>query len=171
MIAGYIKAKLEALHTESFAWAVHCCYKDRAVAAEVLQSSYLKVLEGKAEFKEQAQFKTWLFAIIRYTAIDYYKKAQKQKIIPLTNQEFVITSDTDQLPQQQVFLQGLKELSPNQNRILHLVFYQNLTIQEAAEVMNMQLGTARTHYKRGKKQLRKWLTEAGFAVNGKFILP
>ena len=51
MIAAYLKANLEALHTESFAWAVHCCYKDQAAAEEVLQLSYLKILEGKAKFK------------------------------------------------------------------------------------------------------------------------
>lgn len=170
MIAAHLKAKLEALHTESFAWAIHCCYKDSAIAEEVLQSSYLKVLEGKAQFKEQAQFKTWLFAIIRYTAIDYAKKIHKQKVIPLTTQEIPIVSNAEQLPSY-VFQQGLKELSPNQGRVLHLVFYQNLTIQEAAEVMDIQLGTARTHYKRGKQQLKKWLTQAGFAINGKFVMP
>lgn len=170
MIAAHLKAKLEALHTESFAWAVHCCYKDRAVAAEVLQSSYLKVLEGKAPFKEEAQFKTWLFAIIRYTAIDYYKNTRQQKIFPLTTQEIPIGSNTNELPSP-IFQQGLKELSPNQGRVLHLVFYQNLTIQEAAEVMDIQLGTARTHYKRGKQQLKKWLTKAGFAIGGKFVMP
>lgn len=169
MIAAYLKANLEVLHTESFAWAVHCCYKDQIAAAEVLQLSYLKILEGKAKFKEQAQFKTWFFAIIRYTAIDYYKKEQRQQTLNLIDD--LAESATNKDEQQAIFQQALNQLSPKQSRILHLVFYQDLTIQEAAQVMDIQLGTARTHYKRGKQQLKKWLTKAGFAIDGKFVMP
>ena len=169
MIAANLKANLEALHTESFAWAVHCCYKDQAAAEEVLQLSYLKILEGKAKFKEQAQFKTWFFAIIRYTAIDYYKKEQRQSTLNLI--EILPQSTTNDEEQQVIFQRALNQLSPKQSRILHLVFYQDLTIQEAAQVMGIQLGTARTHYKRGKQQLKKWLIKAGFAIEGKFVMP
>lgn len=169
MIAAHLKAQLEALHVESFAWALHCSYKDKLAAEEVLQLSYLKVLEGKAVFKEKAQFKTWLFSIIRFTAIDYYKKEQRQQA--LTNAPPTIPLKTDNQAQQVIFQQGLNQLSPKQSRILHLVFYQDLTIQAASEIMEMPIGTARTHYKRGKTQLKKWLTEAGFAVNGKFVIP
>ena len=55
--------------------------------------------------------------------------------------------------------------------ILHLVFYQNLSIEAAAKVMGVQLGTARTHYKRGKQQLSKVFERLGLSVNGKFISP
>ena len=170
MMATHLKAKLETLHKDSFAWAVHCCYKDSLMAAEVLQQSYLKILEGKARFNNKSTFKTWLFAIIRYTAIDYYKQTQKPKIVSIDHQELPVSPSKEEIPSV-IFQQGLSQLSTNQHRILHLVFYQNLTIQEAATVMEIQLGTARTHYKRGKLRLKKWLIEAGFSINGKFIIP
>jgi RNA polymerase sigma-70 factor (ECF subfamily) len=39
------------------------------------------------------------------------------------------------------------------------VFYQDLSIAEAAGVVGVAVGTARTHYERGKARLRQMLGE------------
>ncbi len=59
-----LKAELETLHSASFGWALSCCRRDRGEAEDVLQTVYLKILEGKARFRGEAAFKTWLFAVI-----------------------------------------------------------------------------------------------------------
>ena len=55
----------------------------------------------------------------------------------------------------------LSRLSPRQRDLLHLVFYQELTIEEAAGVLHISIGSARTHYTRGKSRLRELLSWAG----------
>src|SRR5882672_12640595 len=70
-----LKAELEVLHSASFGWALQCCRRDRSQAEEVLQTVYLKILEGKASFRGEASLKTWLFAVIRKTAIGEHRKS------------------------------------------------------------------------------------------------
>ena len=75
-----LKAELETLHSASFGWALNCCRRDRAEAEEVLQTVYLKILEGKACFRGKAGLKTWLFAVIRKTAISAHRKSLLRRL-------------------------------------------------------------------------------------------
>src|SRR3977135_4199762 len=82
-----LKAELEMLHGASFGWALICCRRDRAEAEEVLQTVYLKIFEGKARYRGEASLKTWLFAVIRKTAIGEYRKRVVRNVVFLGSSE------------------------------------------------------------------------------------
>ena len=44
-------------------------------------------------------------------------------------------------------------LAAQQRAMLHLVFYEDMSVREAAEVMGLSPGSASVHYDRGKKRL------------------
>ncbi|MCB0629384.1 MAG: RNA polymerase sigma factor [Saprospiraceae bacterium] len=159
-----LEEALEKLHPQSFTWALRCCRGDRESAADVLQNTYLKILEGKARYQGQSGLKTWLFSIIRFTAIDHYRVQSRRSPHALEAEEQLLqisvpgTTSMEPSDQQLLLIRALNQLSVQQQQVLHLVFYQECTIEEAAEVMRISLGTARTHYERGKRHLRERLT-------------
>ena len=164
-----LRAQLEQLHASSFGWALACCRRDHSDAEEVLQIAYLKVLEGKARFNGSASFKTWLFAVIRKTALDQRRKHFLRSMIILRAEEHRTAGSRVERPDesayrsemQAVFRSALARLPNRQREALQLVFYHDLTLQEAAVVMGVSIGSARTHYDRGKKHLRELLEESG----------
>jgi RNA polymerase sigma-70 factor (ECF subfamily) len=55
-------------HPSCFGWALLCCRGRREDAEDVLQASYVKVLDGKAVFNGSSSARTFLFGVIRRTA-------------------------------------------------------------------------------------------------------
>jgi len=167
-----LKVELEKLHSASFGWALSCCGRDRGEAEEVLQTVYLKILEGKARFRGEANLKTWLFAVIRNTAISEHRRSLLRGLRLTADRE----AATEQIPvyetptegferseTQAQFQNALKSLPARQREALHLVFYEDLSLREAAEVMRVSIGSARQHYERGKKRLRETLGQTDIA--------
>ncbi|MDX6447026.1 MAG: hypothetical protein QOH71_4100 [Blastocatellia bacterium] len=169
-----LKDELESLHSASFGWALNCCRRDRAEAEEVLQTVYLKILEGKACFRGEASLKTWLFAVIRKTAIGEHRKNLLRKLRWSDSSEQVEVASPLEQPgvafekseTQALFQNALKTLPSRQREALHLVFYQDLSLSEAAVVMGVSIGSARQHYERGKKRVREFLgqTESAYGI-------
>jgi RNA polymerase sigma-70 factor (ECF subfamily) len=163
MSTNELDAQLEALHSDSFGWALSCCGWDPMEAEEVLQASYLKVLEGRARFAGRSSFKTWLFGVIRRTAAEVRRRRLLRRIARLrwlngrpstrtwsadAESVLVRSESSDEL------LRAVARLSRRQRELLQLVFYQDLSIRQAAEVLGLSVGTARTHYERAKRRLR-----------------
>jgi DNA-directed RNA polymerase specialized sigma24 family protein len=63
-----LERELLRVHEASFGWALHCGRFDRSEAEDVLQQTYVKVLDGSARFGGRSAFRTWLFGVIRRTA-------------------------------------------------------------------------------------------------------
>jgi len=181
-----LHAQLEALHPDSFGWALVCCKRDADLAQNVLQTAYLKMLKGKAVFRGSSSFKTWLFAVIKRTA------AEQRRLNLLRRIRFVTFGELDDAEKsgpatvqagrsgeavgapdlalylnemQALFSRELAALPARQREVLHLVFYQDLTLAEAAVVLGVSIGSARTHYDRGKKRLKAKLIEHGVTTN------
>src|SRR5436309_2315710 len=78
-----LELELDRLHPAAFGWALACCMGDRAAAEDALQTSYLKILDGRARFDGRASFRTWLFAVVRYTAAGLRRRAWLRRWLPL----------------------------------------------------------------------------------------
>ncbi len=159
------REELEGMHAASFGWALWCCGHRRDEAEEVLQISYLKVLDRTARFDGRSSLRTWLFGVIRRTAAERRRRQWlrgqlferwqlSEPLAPPAASPETVACDSER---SRNLLQAVSQLPERQKKVLHLVFYQDLTVEEAARVMSLPVGTARTHFARGKRRLRELL--------------
>jgi RNA polymerase sigma factor (sigma-70 family) len=159
-----LRNSLIALHPASFAWAMVCC-RDRELAEEVLQSVYVKVLDGHSAYEGGSSFRTWLFAVIRNAAHDRRRRRRWLRVVRLEFESFAEFVDATGRAHPQIadedeltmIRAALGELPQRQQQIAHLVFYEDLTVADAAHVMGVSIGAARQHYARAKESLRALL--------------
>ena len=162
-----LRRQLEQVHADCFGWAMACCNRDRDDAQEVLQTVYLTVLDGRARYDAQSSFRTWIFGVIRRTAASERRKAWWRGLL-LAREAGRLEPGAPAAPDTAVeddsrvraVREMLARLAARQREVLQLVFYHDLTVEEAAAVMGVGIGSARTHYARGKARLAALLGES-----------
>jgi RNA polymerase sigma-70 factor, ECF subfamily len=154
-------AELEALHAGAFSWALRQCNQQRQDAEDILQMTYTRIIEGSAVFDARSSLRTWLFGVIARVARD--RRRQQRTASQWVLRWFSVDDGAE--PEQQIdddhahLRAALRALPGRQREVLELVFYREFTIEESAQIMGISLGSARTHYERGKKSLADQLAE------------
>jgi RNA polymerase sigma factor (sigma-70 family) len=155
MAAGGIEDELERLHVPGFAWALACCERNREEAEDVLQTSYLKILDGRAKFEGYSSLKTFLFGVIRRTASEARRRNAFRRVFLADWGGRADHSPTPEPEERLTLLSALARLPGRQRQVLELVFYLGMTVEEAAETLAISVGSARVHYHRGKRLAAK----------------
>lgn len=151
------KNQVQEFHRESYMWCLCCCNYDKEMAKDVLQNVYLKIYEGSALYKEKSGLKTWLFSVIKYTSIDLMRK-QSKHLEELSQAHYQIPErEKEGNEKENAFMKILESLSVQQREVLTLAFYHDLTLEEIAPLLKISIGSARTHYERGKENFKKRL--------------
>ena len=157
-----LRHQLEAVHHDAYTWARQCCHDGDGDPDDVLQSAYLKVLSGGAEWGGRSSFRSWLFGIIRLTALSQHRRTWLRRSLLRRGQfrlERTSARPTDQAVEEEEDARRLRalvnRLPVRQREVIYLVFYHDLNLDEAAAAMRVAPGTARSHYARGKARLRE----------------
>jgi RNA polymerase sigma-70 factor (ECF subfamily) len=156
---------LADLHGSTYRWALACCDFDEDRAQEVMQMAYLEILAERATFDGRSTLKTWLFAVVRHTALRLATGLRRAR----ANEDRLARLDSDAADTEDclhglehsqtrhAILEALQRLSPQQRQLVELIYYHDMTVAEAAAVMGVGIGTARQHFHRAKRALAKAL--------------
>lgn len=160
-----LTTRIQALHPQCFGWALACCDNRRDDAEDVLQDVYAGVLDQRLRFEGLSSLKTWLFGVIRQKARSRLRRERLRELLGIRHVARIDTPTPASLPdddavaaeRRDMTRRALALLPQRQREVILLVFYHGLSIEESARAMDVSLGSARTHYDRGKKRLASLL--------------
>ncbi len=148
---------LEAIHSQLYGWALTRCGFDRSAAEDLMQEAYVAVLSGAARFDKKSSLKTFLFGVVQNLARSRFRQiASRMRLITTytagTEEQGHDEARMDDRASRQVW-KAVEALPTRQRDVTELVFCRDMTIEEAATVMGVSVGTGRVHYDRAKKAL------------------
>ena len=131
---------------------------DSEDAQDVLQRSFIKFWQKADSYdRTKARLFTWLLNIARNTAIDELRrrgrKVQREIRTELSDVYTIADSNVD--PELVDMREHLTKLDDKQRLVIEALYFSGMTQSEAAEALNMPLGSVKTSLRLGLRELRK----------------
>jgi RNA polymerase sigma-70 factor (ECF subfamily) len=134
-------------------------------ADDVAQDAFLAAFERIAEFRGEGAFAGWVKRIAARTYLRRLHKEKRLGAIAAEQAEEPDEGPTASYAGAAVDLDGaLKSLAPTERLCVSMCFGAGLSHAEAAEALNLPLGTVKSHVKRGLEKLRARLAPEGEQV-------
>ena len=136
---------------------------DRVEAEDAVQASLDKAWRNLHRFDPDAEMRPWLFRILSNTCLDHLRARTRRKNVPLENEhgETLELASERGLPDEDLSNQQLgqrieAEISklPDQHRAaVQLVIVEQLSYDEAADALDVPIGTLRSRLSRARASL------------------
>jgi RNA polymerase sigma-70 factor (ECF subfamily) len=171
--AGWSAAEFDGLvreHEAKIYRVLWCDLRDDEAAANLTQDCFLKAYRARAEFRGEASVSTWLVRIAINLARDYRRNRRQsfwRRLLSGNDREAELAAGTavDGTPradrallareQLQRTMETVKALSPQQQTVFHLRFLEELSLEEIALAMDIEIGTVKSHLSRAVSALRQ----------------
>ncbi len=126
---------------------------------DALQDAYIKAFRGFPGFRSEAAMGTWLYRIVYNTCIDEIRRSSRVNLIPVPD---FADPDSDSDPAEIVFRTeevsaALDELGDQERALVLLVDADGFSYQEAAQVLDLPIGTVASRLHRARATLRRSL--------------
>lgn len=138
------------------------CYyvKDYQTAEDIFQEVFLKAYKSLADFKGLSAEKTWLIRITINTCKDFLKSSYHQRVVPMFDyMEETAAADSgleeiEKEEEKQAVRNAVMSLPEPYREIMLLVYFQEMSVKEAASTLEIRENTAKSHLKRGREKLK-----------------
>ena len=158
---------------------VYRMVRDRALAEDLTQETFIKVLNGIRSYRPEFKFSSWIFKIANNAAIDHLRRRELDTLSldgsphARTPEEMQATalqlgsrqeSPLDEVAARELGSQierAIALLRPEYRACILLRHVEGHSYEEIAQILDLPLGTVKTYIHRGRNELRSHLDGVG----------
>ncbi|MCR8981518.1 sigma-70 family RNA polymerase sigma factor [Brevibacillus laterosporus] len=151
---------------------VYLIVKDQNMAEDITQEVFLKAFRGLHSFRGESNVKTWLYRIAINEAKKYLRSWSFRRIFSTFKKEEVFHNQYEQTEQRveetvigkltkAEMAERVMALSPSYRQIILLHYYEDFTVKEIAEVLEISAEAVRTKLYRARMSFKSLLEKEG----------
>ena len=134
----------------------------RAEAEDIVQETFLHLLETDRCFESDAHAKAFLIRACINRCTDYLRSARRRRQIQLTDAQIdpaltVPPPDADSLTSE--VLAAMQQIRPAYRNVVYLYYYEDYSIREIAQILGKSVNTVSSWLTRARKQLKEVLQD------------
>ncbi|MBR4857873.1 MAG: RNA polymerase sigma factor [Clostridia bacterium] len=147
--------------------------KNNQDAEDILQESYIKALSKINELDKPESFSSWLNQIVANKSKDFLKKKKPMllnsdeeetdatELLPDEDISFSPEENLDQTELQKAVMEVLDELSEEKRACVLMMYFEELSVGEIAETLEIPEGTVKTRLFSARKDLKEKFSKRG----------
>lgn len=122
----------------------------RSEADDVYQEVFLRYFRKKPAFQSEEHRKAWLLRVTLNCCKKQWSSPWRKRVVPLEDGEELAFPE----PEENGLREQLLRLPPQYRAVLHLFYYEDMTVEETARALGRKPATVRTQLTRARRLLR-----------------
>lgn len=161
---------LELFYTKIYTYLRRLC-QTTADAEDLTQETFAKTWNDLPNFKARSTFNSWIHRIAYNTFVDWLRRNRSATYQPQFWWDSIEDKDPGPLNQlhqkllTEKLYQAVEDLGEDKREIVHLRYYQRLSIKETAFVLDIATSTVKYRLRQAIKELKITVTETHTSEN------
>lgn len=123
-------------------------------AMDISQESFVKAFRKIKSFNVQKPFFPWFYKLMKNLCIDHLKRCSRYKEVPLEG-DLICKEEREDRELKEVLWRGIEKLPLEQREVIILRYFQQLSYQEIADMIEKPIGTVMSSLYYAKKKLKE----------------
>lgn len=140
-------------HYEKYYRFAYGYVRNQEDALDIIQDSAYKVIKNQGKLRNRQQIDSWIYSIIRNTALDFLKKQKRE--FPMEDEVLYDMADTQEMDEpEDSFYDMLKCLSEEEYMVINLRYIEDKKLEEIAVILGEKVNTIKSRLYRALGKLR-----------------
>lgn len=127
---------------------------------DATQEVFVKIWRHLDRFEKNSNFKTWVYRIAVNVGLDFLRKRKRRRELNQFD-ELKTASQNGTVKDQELLLKALDLISEDHRVVIVLHYFEDLSLNEISESLDLPIGTVKSRLFHAKKVLRDCLRQLG----------